>query len=117
MAAEHKSAYEKVEQDLKTVEKEYKNLLKELDEKEAQLESYQEGNGESPLLSEVKDLREEIEQAEREKADMEDQIQRLERDAAQLIEKDGKVAKERSEERKKLQEVYSLHFRILISGH
>ena len=59
-------------------------------------------------LSEIKELKEEIEQVEIEKSDLEDQIQSLQRDAAQLIEKDGKVARERSEERKTLQNVSSI---------
>ena len=62
------------------------------------------------LQLEIKDLHEQIHQVEIEKGHLEDQIEALQRDAAQLIEKDGKVAKERVEERKNLQIVKHLIF-------
>ena len=109
MASEHKIACEKVEQQLQDLQDAYYSLEKELDEKQEEIESYEaqlngEGDGKK-LLAEIMDLKEEIKQAEVEKQDLQDQIQSLQRDAAQLIEKDVKVAKERSEERKMLQAV------------
>ena len=57
------------------------------------------------LKAEIADLQGEIQQHELEKDDLEEQIEQLQRDAAQLIEKNGQIAKERSEERKTLQTV------------
>jgi chromosome segregation ATPase len=112
MAAEHKSACEKVEHDLQTLQGEYADLIKELDEKQDEIDSYQrqldsggDGGEFQNLKAEIKDLQSEIEQVEVEKAELEDRIKILERDAAQLIEKDGKVSKDRSDERKLLQNV------------
>jgi len=67
-------------------------------------------------LAEIRDLKEEIKQAEVEKQDLQDQIESLQRDAAQLIEKDVKVAKERSEERKTLQAVCFLRIDLTIGN-
>lgn len=117
MAAEHKAACEKVEHDLHQLQEAYDGLDKELDEKHEEIESYQrrlagtDGSDTSEIQNlrrEIKDLEEEIKQYEIEKQDMEDQIQTLQRDAAHLLEKDGKMARERSEERKSLQNVYSV---------
>ena len=109
MAAEHKAAYEKVDSRLQSIQEEYNAIAEELQEKHDEIESYrgQLQTGDSNhLLSKIKELEGEIEQAEIEKGTLQDQIDGLQRDAAQLIEKDGKVAKERSEERKTLQNVY-----------
>ena len=111
MAAEHKMACEKVEQHLQELQDAYNSLEKELDEKQEEIDSYQaqlQGDGDgNKLLAEIKDLKEEIRQSEVEKQDLQDQIDSLQRDAAQLIEKDVKVARERSDERKTLQAVCS----------
>jgi chromosome segregation ATPase len=113
MAAEHKTACEKVEHDLHQLQSAYDGLDRELDEKHEQIESYErqlagtEGSEMQNLRLEIKDLEEEIKQSEIEKIDVEDQIQTLQRDASHLLEKDGRMAKERSEERKTLQNVYS----------
>lgn len=82
----------------------------ELDLKEEEVENLRQRRGGDPaevqeLRREIKDLEEEIKQFEVEKADMEEQIQSLQRDANHLIEKDGKIARERAEERKSLQNV------------
>lgn len=111
MAAEHQTACEKVEQRLQELQDAYNNLEKELDEKQEEIDSYEaqlhEDGDRKELLAEIRDLKEEIKHAEVEKQDLQDQIDSLQRDAAQLIEKDVKVARERSEERKTLQTVYS----------
>lgn len=113
MAAEHKATCEKVENDLHELQNAYNNLDKELDEKQEEIEHYQNqlaghsiSGGERELNRQIKDLQEEVQQLEVEKADMMDQIQTLQHDAATLIEKDGKAARERSEQRKMLQNVY-----------
>lgn len=113
VAAEHKSAYEKIENELHVLQEDYETLIKELDEKQEEMESKQRQHQRldvketeiQNLKVEIKDLQDEIEHANIEKADLEDQIKTLQRDAATLIEKDGKVARERSEERKMLQAV------------
>jgi chromosome segregation ATPase len=111
MAAEHKSAFEKVEADFHQLQAEYQNIDRELDEKHEEVESLRRrSGGDDPaemqeLRREIKDLEDEIKQFEVEKADMEEQIQSLQRDANHLIEKDGKIARERAEERKNLQNV------------
>jgi len=120
MAAEHKTLYEKVEYDLQLLQDEYGNLNKELDEKQEELESYQEqlqnaGGVDAldfqKLKMEVKDLQNEIQQVNVEKDHLEDQIESLKRDAAHLIEKDGRVARERSDERRNLQTVPRLPYK------
>lgn len=117
MAAEHKTLYEKVDHDLEVLQEEYENLNKELDEKQEEIESYQEqlqkaGGVDAVefqrLKIQVKDLQNEIHQVNVEKEYLEDQIESLKRDASQLLEKDGRVARERSEERKNLQNVTEL---------
>jgi chromosome segregation ATPase len=111
MAAEHKAAFEKVEADLHQLQAEYQNLDRELDQKHEEVESLRSRSGGvdpdemKELKREINDLEEEIKQYEVEKADMEDQIQSLQRDANHLIEKDAKIARERAEERKNLQNV------------
>lgn len=121
MAAEHKAAFERVEHDLQELHQEYANLNKELDEKQDEIDNYENqllgkpGSADIPeLRRQIRDLEEEIKQHEVEKADMEDQIQTLQRDAATLIEKDGKVARERSDERKTLQNVKLLTTRLTL---
>jgi len=111
MAAEHKAAFERVEHELKDLQELYENLEGELQEKQEEVELYhaqlQTGDS-SKLLEQIKELKDEIQQVEIEKGDLEDQIESLQRDAAQLIEKDSKVARERSDERKTLQNVIAL---------
>jgi chromosome segregation ATPase len=112
MAAEHKAASEKVEQQLQELQDAYSGLEKELDEKQEEIDSYEaqlQGDRDGmKFLDEIRDLKEEISQIEVEKQELQDQIDSLQRDAAQLIEKDVKVSRERSEERKTLQTVCSL---------
>jgi chromosome segregation ATPase len=112
MADEHRAASEKVKNDLQELQLAYNNLDKELDEKQEVLDNYHNQLGglsiagdEMELKNQIRDLQEEVKQLEIEKANMQDQIDSLQHDAATLIEKDGKVARERSEERKALQDV------------
>jgi chromosome segregation ATPase len=119
MAAEHKAAFERVEHELKDLQEQYENLEGELQEKQEEIELYQaqvQTGDSSKLHEQIKELKEEIQQVEIEKGDLEDQIQSLQRDAAQLIEKDGKVTRERSDERKTLQNVITL-MKVLIIGN
>jgi chromosome segregation ATPase len=123
LAAEHKSACEKVKQDLQNLQEAYDALEKELDEKHEELASYEEElKGTAGLVEirklklEIAGLQGEIQQHELEKGDLEEQIERLQRDAAQLIDRNGQVSKERSEERKTLQTV-CLGPNMLISGN
>jgi chromosome segregation ATPase len=117
MAAEHKAACEKVERDLQQLQEAYQGLDKELDEKHEEIESYQrrlagtDGSDASEIQNlrrEIKHLEEDIKQSEIDKRDMEEQIQTLQRDASHLLEKDGKMARERSDERKTLHNVYPI---------
>ena len=120
MAAEHKMTCEKVEQQLQELQDAYKSLEKELDEKQEEIDSYearlQGDEGGNEFLAEIRDLREEIKQAEVEKQDLQDQIDSLQRDAAQLIDKDVKVARDRSEERKTLQAVCSIWIDLILGN-
>ena len=68
------------------------------------------------LKAEIADLQGEIQQHELEKDDLEEQIEQLQRDAAQLIEKNGQIANERTEERKTLQ-IVLLIVTTLTSGN
>ena len=108
LALEHKSACERVENDLKILQDAYDSLTKELSEKEEELRSHQNEGAIVATDLEVQNLKARIQDLELEKGNLEDQIKSLQRDAAQLIEKDGRVAKERSEERKTLQTVLSI---------
>jgi len=105
LAAEHKSAYEKIDQDLQTLQEDYAALEKELEEKGP---SSPDRSDAANWREELEDLRAELEQVQFEKLDLEDQVESLKKDAAQLIEKDGKVARERAEEKKTLQSVHAI---------
>lgn len=100
LAAEHKSSYEKIEADLQTLQEDYAALEKELEDKRGP-----EDRDVRKLREQLTELQAELQQMEFEKVDLEDQVESLKRDAAQLIEKDGKVARERADERKNLQAV------------
>jgi chromosome segregation ATPase len=115
MALEHKNACEKVEQDLKTLQDAYDSLERELTDKEEELQIYQKDGGMDDDVFEVQNLQGKIKTLESEKAELETQIRLLQKDAAQLLEKDGRVTKERSEERKTLQTVIFV-VTCLISG-
>jgi len=115
MALEHKIACEKVEHDLKTLQDAYDNLERELTDKEEELQMYQKDGGMDGGGLELQDLQGKIRNLESEKTELETQIRLLQNDAAQLLEKDGRVAKERSEERKTLQTVI-FFVTCLISG-
>lgn len=106
LAAEHKSSYDKIEADLQTLQEDYAALEKELQEKDTPEQRAPVVGEVRELREQVKDLQAELEQVEFEKVDLEDQVESLKKDAAQLIEKDGKVAKDRAEERRTLQNVY-----------
>jgi chromosome segregation ATPase len=69
------------------------------------MDSSPDGSDLRNLQEEIKELQAELAQVEFDRVDLEDQVESLKRDAAQLIEKDGKVARERAEERKTLQAV------------
>ena len=105
LAAEHKSAYEKIEQDLQTLQEDYSALEKELEEKGP---SSPDRHDAAKWREQLEDLRAELQQVQFEKLDLEDQVESLKKDAAQLIEKDGKVARERAEEKKTLQSVHAI---------
>lgn len=100
-----RSKAEKAESELGIMNGEYEALNREFDLKDAEITSLRrklDGRGndgtEMQILKEVKDLQSQIEQYEKEKKE-------LERDARQLIEKDGRVARERNEERTNFQTV------------
>ena len=101
-----RSTAEKAEDNLQIVNGEYEALNRELDLKDeeiASLERKLDGRGDDG--TEMQNLREEIRDLQAQIEEYDAEKQELERDARQLIEKDGRVARERNEERSNFQTV------------
>ena len=113
-----RSTVENAEDNLQIVNGEYEALNRELDLKDAEINSLErklDGRGDDG--TEMQNLREEIRDLQAQIEEYETEKQELERDARQLIEKDSRVARERNEERSNFQTVSLLFLNMLISGH